>query len=178
MKTFIVTVVSRDPNQTGYIKLADFALFNNISGRLTRLLHENFNTVPDPGIGVPSMMIYTIDGENIVSLVCASTVLLGLSGELIEKYKDTNCAYIYYVCTDVRYRGNGYGKTLVKKMIDLYRQKNIEIILIDVAVNNEIAYGLYKSLGFHKVASMIEQGVDYDILLKRLIPCDPLTEQS
>ena len=46
------------------------------------------------------------------------------------------------------YRGHGYGKLLLKKLINLTKEKEIEDLYIRVDYNNRAAYGLYSSIGF------------------------------
>lgn len=49
------------------------------------------------------------------------------------------------------YRNNGYGKSLIKKSIELLKEKNIKNIFLEVRENNNIAIKVYEYIGFDKI---------------------------
>ena len=51
---------------------------------------------------------------------------------------------------DSSYQRHGYGKILLEHMILLAKQKECEIMSLEVRVSNEKAIGLYKKLGFEQ----------------------------
>lgn len=48
------------------------------------------------------------------------------------------------------YRGNGIGKLLVNKVIEICNIEKIEMITLEVRISNEIGIKLYESVGFTK----------------------------
>lgn len=53
---------------------------------------------------------------------------------------------------DPHYQRRGYGKELMRAMIDLASQHGCEVMSLEVRVSNELAILLYESLGFEKQA--------------------------
>lgn len=53
------------------------------------------------------------------------------------------------------YRGNGFGKILLKRIINLAIDKNIEELYLRVSAKNNIAKNLYKSVGFREIGKII-----------------------
>lgn len=51
---------------------------------------------------------------------------------------------------DPHYQRCGYGKELMRAMIDLASQHGCEVMSLEVRVSNELAILLYESLGFEK----------------------------
>ncbi len=50
-----------------------------------------------------------------------------------------------------RFRGLGYGKALVNKLIDYSKEKSLSFLSLEVRISNEVAIKLYSSLGFTEV---------------------------
>lgn len=163
MKTFIILLLSTDPIKIGYITLDDLQQMNSICRKITTLLLENFPDT-DPIMGIPATILYNMVDENVASVICGTKCLLGLPDDLIVKYSNIDCLYIYYICTDSRYRGRGYAKNLLELMIDIQVKKRIKNIFIDVPVENTVAYNIYLKFGFVKISSMVDRGINYDIL--------------
>ena len=57
-------------------------------------------------------------------------------------------AYILNICILPEYRGNGYGKMLLKSMMSYAAKKGALSMTLEVRVSNAIALELYKDLGF------------------------------
>ena len=57
-------------------------------------------------------------------------------------------AYILNICILPEYRGNGYGKQLLKRMISYAAEKGAINMTLEVRVSNAIALELYKDEGF------------------------------
>lgn len=53
---------------------------------------------------------------------------------------------------DQAFQGQGYGKMLLEKAIDLAKQTGCEIMSLEVRVSNKKAIGLYEKMGFQKEA--------------------------
>lgn len=51
---------------------------------------------------------------------------------------------------DSLYQRHGYGKILLEHMISLAKEKECEIMSLEVRISNEKAIGLYKKLGFEQ----------------------------
>lgn len=50
------------------------------------------------------------------------------------------------------YRGQGIGKQLVSKVLDVCKSENIAMLTLEVRVSNEFAKRLYNSFGFYEGA--------------------------
>lgn len=64
-------------------------------------------------------------------------------------------AYIFGFGITPKYQGKGFGKAMLKLMLDDLIKQNVDIIMIDVNSTNERAFNLYKKYGF-KVQTAIE----------------------
>ena len=77
---------------------------------------------------------------------------IGLAGVYSEREEAT----IFGLGILPEYRGKGFGKQLLKLILKELENKHLEEILIDVDSNNEVAFKLYKQMGFD-----IEVAFDY-----------------
>jgi len=68
--------------------------------------------------------------------------------EGLNKFKNISRCVIWTVGVRKAYRGKGFGKKLVYKALDYMLKRNIETAAIHVDEKNEIAYNLYRSIGF------------------------------
>lgn len=64
-------------------------------------------------------------------------------------------AYIFGFGITPKYQGKGFGKAMLKLMLEDLIKQNVDIIMIDVNSTNERAFNLYKKYGF-KVQTAIE----------------------
>lgn len=69
------------------------------------------------------------------------------------------------VIVDKEYRKNGYGKLLLKYLIDICNKNGVDKIYLEVRTDNIIAKNFYKSFGFKKesVRPGYYNGVDAEI---------------
>jgi len=69
------------------------------------------------------------------------------------------------IIVDQQYRGKGYGKLLVQKLIDICKEKFVNKIYLEVRKDNEVAKSFYSKLGFMKETerSGYYDGVDAEI---------------
>ena len=67
---------------------------------------------------------------------------------LIEEVKDAEYVYISNVCVHEEYRGKHVGNSLLKHIIEHYRENLTNTIVLDVIENNVNAVKLYEKLGF------------------------------
>jgi RimJ/RimL family protein N-acetyltransferase len=77
--------------------------------------------------------------------------ILSKKDELCLNYD--NCVFISNFEIYEDYRGSGYGKELLKRILDLTNTFNIEYVFLNCKINNIIAQKLYKSFGFEKYGS-------------------------
>lgn len=60
-------------------------------------------------------------------------------------------AHILNVCIAPRHQGQGHGRHLVQRLIDLARWHRAERVFLEVRPSNPTAQTLYESLGFNEV---------------------------
>jgi ribosomal-protein-alanine N-acetyltransferase len=77
------------------------------------------------------------DGE-----VVAYGVLSAAAGE----------AHVLNVCVSPRHQGEGHGRRLLRRLIDLARWHRAERVFLEVRPSNPNAIALYDSLGFNEIA--------------------------
>ena len=68
--------------------------------------------------------------------------------ELIKEVDNADFAYISNVCVDANYRGKHIGKTMLNEIINIYKKKLYDHIVLDVLADNPGAIKLYQNLGF------------------------------
>lgn len=67
------------------------------------------------------------------------------------------------------YRKKGYGKALVSSAIALAKEKQLEMVLLEVRVSNAAAISLYKKMGFEELGlrkNFYEHPVEDAIIMK------------
>ncbi len=62
-----------------------------------------------------------------------------------------NEAHVLNVCVDPSEQGNGYGRRLMKRMLDLARWHRAERVFLEVRPSNPGAIKLYLDLGFRDI---------------------------
>ncbi len=60
-------------------------------------------------------------------------------------------SHLLNVCINPECQGDGYGRILVKHMLDRARENAVSSMFLEVRPSNLIAYKLYESLGFNEV---------------------------
>lgn len=75
------------------------------------------------------------DGEIVGSILCGH---------------DGRRGYIYHTAVDMRYRGKGIGKNLVKSVINALKREGINKAALVVFTNNEVGNGFWRSMGWEK----------------------------
>lgn len=63
---------------------------------------------------------------------------------------DGRRGYIYHTAVDMRYRGKGIGKNLVKSVINALKREGINKAALVVFTNNEVGNGFWRSMGWEK----------------------------
>jgi [ribosomal protein S18]-alanine N-acetyltransferase len=61
-------------------------------------------------------------------------------------------AHVLNVCVSPRHQGEGHGRRLMRRLIDLARWHHAERIFLEVRPSNPAAIALYDSLGFNEIA--------------------------
>jgi ribosomal-protein-alanine N-acetyltransferase len=60
-------------------------------------------------------------------------------------------AHVLNICIGGAYRGLGYGRRMMRRLVDLARWYGVERIFLEVRPSNPVAKALYDSLGFHEI---------------------------
>lgn len=93
----------------------------------------------------PINLVYCIDSNKVLgmALMCTYTVISGVKG------------WVEDVVVDVEHRGQGIGRKLMEKLVELGKQNGLTEILLFSADKRIEAINLYKSLGFKEKESRI-----------------------
>jgi ribosomal-protein-alanine N-acetyltransferase len=62
-------------------------------------------------------------------------------------------AHLLNACIAPVHHGRGYGRHLVRRMIEVARWHRVQRIFLEVRPSNEVAVVLYQSLGFNEIAT-------------------------
>ncbi|MBB5253197.1 GNAT family N-acetyltransferase [Sulfurisphaera ohwakuensis] len=93
----------------------------------------------------------------------------------LKKYK--NIGAIFYVGILPEYRGKGFGKELIKKAEEIFKRKNVDIIVASTKSDNIAAIKLFKSLDYtifnkkyvkNKIIELLDAYEDDTIVCKEL----------
>lgn len=60
-------------------------------------------------------------------------------------------SHLLNVCISPAFQGLGFGRILVKRMLDCARMRKVSSVFLEVRPSNVVAYELYESLGFNEV---------------------------
>lgn len=60
-------------------------------------------------------------------------------------------AHVLNVCIDDAHRGLGYGRRMMRRLLDLARWYGAERVFLEVRPSNPVAHALYESLGFGEI---------------------------
>ena len=64
----------------------------------------------------------------------------------LKKYKDVGI--IFYIGIIPEYRGKGLGKEMIKKAEEIFREKNVKIVIASTKSSNIPAIRMFKSLNY------------------------------
>lgn len=85
--------------------------------------------------------IYILEADNIPVAMC----------KLVPNtHRDSHKIYIGGLAVHPNYKGRGYGKLLIKNIINFAKQKGIKRLELTVAVSNNAAIALYTTMGFEQ----------------------------
>ena len=60
-------------------------------------------------------------------------------------------AHLLNICVDPAYRGQGLGRHLLGRLLDIARWHGAERLFLEVRPSNPLAKTLYESVGFHEI---------------------------
>lgn len=60
-------------------------------------------------------------------------------------------AHVLNICVDPAHRGQGLGRYLLSRLLDIARWNGAERVLLEVRPSNPPARTLYESVGFHEI---------------------------
>ncbi|MBB6242863.1 ribosomal protein S18-alanine N-acetyltransferase [Rhodanobacter sp. MP1X3] len=60
-------------------------------------------------------------------------------------------AHVLNICIDQEYRGQGLGRHLLRRLLDIARWNGAERIFLEVRPSNPLAKTLYESIGFREI---------------------------
>lgn len=93
-------------------------------------------------------LIDSVTREDTMFLVCEEEQnIVGYIG----MYLSFDEGDITNVAVAPAYRKRGYGEAIVSKSIELAKEKQLEMILLEVRVSNAPAISLYKKMGFEEI---------------------------
>ncbi|HYF84595.1 MAG TPA: GNAT family N-acetyltransferase [Clostridia bacterium] len=81
---------------------------------------------------------------NFVAIIDDTIVGVILSGH------DGRRGYIYHTAVEIKYRGNGIGKSLVDKALEALEKEGINKVALVVFKNNDIGNAFWYSIGFEE----------------------------
>lgn len=73
---------------------------------------------------------------------------------LIEEVRGSAFVYISNVCVHSSYRGMHIGSLMMKQLMEIYKQKYFNEIVLDVLADNPGAIRLYQNMGFERVGNV------------------------
>jgi ribosomal-protein-alanine N-acetyltransferase len=104
-----------------------------------------------------------IDNNKYILLVCANNDVEGF----ILLYNNLDYYELEFIIVDVKKRKRGISKKLIDFFLDNYEKKDI---LLEVAVNNNIAIHLYQEYGFQVIGTRKKYYKDVDAyIMKRVV---------
>ncbi len=79
--------------------------------------------------------------------------------------------HLLKIAVDENFQGQGYGRLLMDKAVEVAREAEMESVLLEVRSSNETAVGLYKKTGFKSIGVRKGYYVDpkEDALVMRLM---------
>ncbi len=134
----IALLQSSDINSNIEEQLA--GLFRQLNSNIKQV---DLSQVMDPDN--PISLVYCSEGDKVLgmALMCTYTVVSGKKG------------WVEDVVVDVAHRGQGIGRRLMEKIVEIGKKKGLSEILLFSADKRIEAINLYKSLGFKEKESRI-----------------------
>lgn len=130
---------------------------------LTKSLTECFPEVSGLGIIVPGEMYMICTDANRSEVAASAAATTYLPNEL-NQYAYLKAYYIFSVCSGTEFRGQGLAKSLMILMLNDLIGRGHNNFLLEVLPSNVVAYTLYASMGFQKIAVTSDGHVNYDLL--------------
>ena len=103
--------------------------------------HETYNTATQIFRLIQDKTLYCRIEQDGVNVACASAVI------------ERGYVFIGNVIVDEKHRGKGYGQQLCEALLAKAKEQGAHTAYLQVVQSNQIAYNLYKKLGYQKVYS-------------------------
>lgn len=111
-------------------------------------------------------LVDSVEREDTMFLVCEDAQeIVGYIG----MYLSFDEGDITNVAVSPAHRKKGYGEAIVSKALELAKEKQLEMILLEVRVSNVPAISLYKKMGFEEIGmrkNFYEHPVEDAIIMK------------
>ena len=111
-------------------------------------------------------LVDSVEREDTMFLVCEDAQeIVGYIG----MYLSFDEGDITNVAVSPAHRKKGYGEAIVSKAVELAKEKQLEMILLEVRVSNVPAISLYKKMGFEEIGmrkNFYEHPVEDAIIMK------------
>jgi hypothetical protein len=134
---------------------------------LSKSLTECFPEVSGIGIIIPSEMYMICTDADRSQVAASATATMYLPKDL-KKYKYLKAYYIFNVCSGINFRGQGLAKSVMISMLNDLNSKGHNNFLLEVLPSNQVAYALYISMGFQKIAITSDGHVNYDLMYLKM----------
>jgi ribosomal protein S18 acetylase RimI-like enzyme len=105
----------------------------------TSSFSRNFSITLNPG--------YLNDPNSRTMVICEGNTIIGVASIHIIYKLSRTLGLIEDVAVDKNHRGKGIGKSLVKKLIEIGKQKNCDKIVLNTSEKNS---KFYEKIGFEK----------------------------
>lgn len=138
-------------------------LSNVLSLELRTSLESSYRSCfPDVSVGitVPSEL-YMVTSDESRTNVLTSCIVTNYIPDEVGAH--TGAYYIFNVCAISEIRGQGLAKSIMVTMLNDLMGRGVTKFILEVLPTNTVAYTLYTSLGFERIATTY-QG-EYDILM-------------
>lgn len=103
--------------------------------------YENYNTATQILQLIQNETLYCQIEQDGVSVACAFAVI------------ERGYVFIGNVIVDEKYRGKGYGQQLCENLLAKAKEQGAHTAYLQVVQSNQVAYNLYKKLGYRKIYS-------------------------
>ena len=112
---------------------------NQVIDIWTSSFSRNFSITLNPG--------YLNDPNSRTMVICEGNTIIGVASIHIIYKLSRTLGLIEDVAVDKNHRGKGIGKSLVKKLIEIGKQKNCDKIVLNTSEKNS---KFYEKIGFEK----------------------------
>lgn len=109
---------------------------------------DSFESIYEKEVGKPDDFWKTRLKHSTILFLKINENIIGMGGIYYEKNKP-DIANIWGIYVNEKYRGRGYGKMLMAKLLEkVYDNKNVNLVKLCVNTNKLPAIKLYEKMGF------------------------------